>query len=526
MCNPMGAGWVSGAVLGLGVVACAPALDTGGQGAALVLEPDAFSEVTLETQVIAAQAGYYATPAPGQAGALNGADLGWVFAHRDKLWVMFGDSWWLDPVNLASRPDDALGQISLADFPDGASVDAFVREHPARPGEPAWRAAGPTMPVVLRGGLGSGFAPVIAEREGEQVRSGIGFVPMAGFSNGRDDAGEGVFAIFSSYELVECQRGQCSDGFVCDPELGIATLDFLTPPCVVGSRLGCDPGPGLCQDRSTSIYDETDMGRTQSVVLRHDVGVTTAADPVHFTSQPWETQRFFNANARTVTDFDPARVDASENNYLPAQGNTLARAGVFVWGRPHFGGIGVDGRDAQLYLAWSPMPAPDANKHFDWQPRFFSGLDAEGRPQFSAHEVDAKPLDLDAAASGDQPEEARDGIGQMSISWVPSLGRFIMFYGGEGAAMFANAVFREDVAKVRHDPEGSLFVRFAEHPWGPWTAPRPFLGAGQVASDAPPVGLYAPGGILAHNNCHERDCAYYDPAYLLDVGNNNNGILY
>src|ERR1700712_1948025 len=86
---------------------------------------------TLDTHAIAAQVGTYATPAPGQGGAFNGADLGWAFVHRDKIWVLFGDSWFIDPVNAASLPDDALGQISLTDFPDGASVDAFARAHPA-----------------------------------------------------------------------------------------------------------------------------------------------------------------------------------------------------------------------------------------------------------------------------------------------------------------------------------------------------------------------------------------------------------
>jgi hypothetical protein len=37
---------------------------------------------------------------------------------------------------------------------------------------------------------------------------------------------------------------------------------------------------------------------------------------------------------------------------------------------------------------------------------------------------------------------------------------------------------------------------------------------------------HAPGGILAHNNCHAADCARYDPAYWLDLGNNDNGALY
>jgi hypothetical protein len=485
------------------------------------------NDLNLETRALAAQAGWYMTPAAGQMGALTGTDLGWTFVHRDKIWVLFGDSWFIDPVNAASLPDDALGHISLTDFPDGASVEAFVRANPAPMGQPAWQAAGPTMPVVLRGGAGSGFAPIIAERDGAMVPGGIGFVPMTGFSNGRDDAGEGVFAIFFSYEHVACAAGGCDGGFECDPGLGTATRESLTPPCVVGSSGSCEAGPGFCQDRGTSIYDaNSELGRTQAVVLRHDVGVTTPDEPVRFKTQPWDTQRFLNATSRTATDFDASRASAEGNDYTPALGNSLPRSGVFVWGRPHFGGIGVEGRDAQLYLLWAPMPQPDAELRFEWQPQYFSGLDAEGRPQFSAREVDARPLDLDASKPGEQPEEVRDFIGQMGISWVPSLERFVMFYGGDASPMFDELIFRGDADKVRHDPMGSLFVRFAEQPWGPWTAPRPLMVAGNWSSGAQPIEQYAPGGILAHNNCRGDGCARSEPAYRLDLGTNNNGVLY
>lgn len=513
------------------VVACAVdprEADTSTLAQVTRLVPDQLdgAALQLETKALAAQAGYYATPAPGQAGALTGTDLGWTFAHRDSLWVLFGDSWWVDPVNLASLPDDAVGHISLTEFPDGPSVDAFVEAHPAPRGQPAWRAAGPTMPVAMRG-PGLGFAPVRSERDGERLPSGIGFVPMTGFSNGHDDAGEGVFAIFFSYEHVACVDGQCADGYDCDPELGNAALDRFGGPCVLGSSATCLPGPGFCQDRSTSIYDPTSpVARVQSVVLRHDVGLTTPRDPVHFRTQPWETQRFYNATSRTVTDFDPARADGAGNDYTVARGNELTRAGVFVWGRPGFGGIRAEGRDAQLYLSWVPMPQPNAERKFAWKPQYFAGTSDDGKPYFAARELDARPLDLDASAPGDQPEEVRDIVGQMSISWVPSLARWVMFYGGEGAPMFANALFGAEVDKVRHDPKGSLLVRFAEQPWGPWTPPEPLLAAGDLNSDAAAADQYGRGGILAHTNCRGANCARFDPAYLLDFPNNNNGVLY
>jgi len=52
------------------------------------------------------------------------------------------------------------------------------------------------------------------------------------------------------------------------------------------------------------------------------------------------------------------------------------------------------------------------------------------------------------------------------------------------------------------------------------------MAGGDRSTDAQPTEQYAPGGILAHNNCHDNGCARYDPAYALDLGNNDNGALY
>lgn len=267
------------------------------------------------------------------------------------------------------------------------------------------------------------------------------------------------------------------------------------------------------------------MGRTQAAVVRHDIGVTTAKDPVHFKTQAWDTQRFFNVTARSVSDFDPQRERGAGNDYTPARGNTLERSGVFVWGRPQFGGIGAEGRDAQLYLLWAPMPEPDSNMRFAWQPQYFTGLDADGQPLFSTHDIEAQPLDLDAQTPGHQPEETQDFVGQMSVSWLPSLQRWVMIYGGDAAPMFFNAIFRADLAKARRNADGSLYIRFAEQPWGPWTRPQQLLAAGDSNPKAEPTGQYAPGGLLAHNNCRGQHCAHYDPAYRIDPSNNN-GVLY
>lgn len=72
----------------------------------------------------------------------------------------------------------------------------------------------------------------------------------------------------------------------------------------------------------------------------------------------------------------------------------------------------------------------------------------------------------------------------MAISWLPSLKRFVMFYGGDVSPELRRAVFHTDVGKEQHDPQGSLYVRYAEQPWGPWAAPEVLLATGDLSADA------------------------------------------
>jgi hypothetical protein len=482
--------------------------------------------LSVRTEILAAAAGVYSTPAPEQPDLRVATDLGWTFVHRDRIWVLFGDSMRVDSIANGTSPDDAIAYMALNDYPDGASAEAFVREHPARAGEPAWRAAAPTLHFLQRPGGRNDFAPQLLERDGMLLSSGTGFTPMGGFSNGRDDERATAFALFFRFEPIQCTDGACADGLVCDTGLGRETREEFNPPCDPQKRDTCEPGPGYCQDQGSSLYDEnTEMGRARSIAVRLELGLFDEVEPARFRTQAWDTHRFFNTALRTVSDFDPSRANGEGNDYKPAQGNALERSGVFLWGRPNFGGVRSIGTDAQLYLAWVPMPEVDDTGHIDWRPQFFAGLDDEGRPKFVEREVDSVALDLDAATSGVQPEEVSDIIQQMSVSWVPSLQRFVMFYAGDFGQQFLDGIYRADTPLVNHDPLGSMFVRFAEHPWGPWTAPATLITAGDVDTAAAPTGLYAQGGVLAHNRCTQPDCARYEPFYLLMSGNNN-GVLY
>lgn len=490
-----------------------------------------------ETEPLVVLAGNYGPRLPG----LYGTDLGWSFKHGNKLWMLFGDSWGERERYFIGAPvtlsDDALGFISLDEFGDGDSVEAHIRSNPLF-AELGWRAAkAPEQPspdeadrALLQ----------IAPREGAQpiqlwgggwaaMNMGPGLTPLTGFSNARRDEGAGAFGIFFRNAHKTCQNGACSNGFSCDTGLGRCVrkgeifANSLSMACVIADVqaqqvkrddcFSCAPVGGICQDKKSSMYDTTPRGRVSAVVVTHEVGSALGsnnltADPiVQFNTRPWNTHRFFNAMARTVNDFDATRAEGMGNDYTSADGIDTAREGVFIWGRPHFGGLTKERRDVQLYLAWVPMPAYANNGNFGWTPKYFAGLDAQGRPRFVDREVDSVALNLSGPAEEPSREEL-DVVGQMSVSFIPSLGRWVMIYGGGLSQQFGELIFGSDWSKELEN--GALQVRSAAHPWGPWTAPKPLLVPGDPDRAE---GLFAEGNILHSPSCVGAGCVVSEAAW-------------
>ncbi len=463
------------------------------------------------TRPIAAVAGFFSTPAWGQSGIrFYASDLGWTFVHNDQLWVLFGDSWksWTG-ATLTRDMDDALGMISLKEFPDGDSVERWVAKHPPARGNPLWAAAAPPIHMVID--ILDRVLPIKQILGGQSLTSASGLAPITGFSNARSGNESAAFGLFLRNEPVQCNaQGYCNEGFDCDAQLGrCSPVTDLSPMCVLGSTsckcVAVGNKKGLCQDRGSSLYDpSSERGRSNAVVMRQQIGNALRNSLNTFATQAWDTSRFFNATSRTVNDFDPERFYGEGNDYKGADGVDYRGEGVFLWGRPNFGGVGAQGRDAQLYLAWAPLPSYDPTGDFEWSPRFFTGVDDQGRPQFSQLEHDALPLDLDAEQPGWQPHEVKDVVGQMTISWVPALNRWVMLYGGDMGTQFIEAIFGPDAKLIEHDPLGAIYIRYAKQPWGPWTSPKAVLIAGSPENGIP--GQYGPGGILFHNGCTGRGC--------------------
>src|SRR6202008_1205964 len=125
--------------------------------------PRTAARLDAATRVLAALVGHLATPAAGQTDiGFYGTDLGRSAAHKNSLRLLFGDTW-RDAQGTAidSTYDDVQGDISLVDFPDGPSVDAYVEAHPARPDQLPWQAAAPPVTLLTREGR---VAPLVPYR--------------------------------------------------------------------------------------------------------------------------------------------------------------------------------------------------------------------------------------------------------------------------------------------------------------------------------------------------------------------------
>jgi hypothetical protein len=182
-----------------------------------------------------------------------------------------------------------------------------------------------------------------------------------------------------------------------------------------------------------------------------------------------------------------------------------------VWGRP--GLVAEHGREARVYLMRHALPLPlDADSQLAFAPQYFAGLDAQsGEPTWSPHDSDAQPLALDGQPNGD-PREELQIVGTMAVSWLGApINRWMMLYGGDLLDLFV-----KDPAHARQRAPGAIMIRFAEHPWGPWSPPQPHLSPGRPwhAGD-----LHGPGGALYHPSCvdaTELPCARSDPYRPVD----------
>jgi len=207
--------------------------------------------------------------------AYSGTDLGWTYQHGGKIHFLFGDTnagEKGDPVSLVH--DDTFGTIDLADWPDPARI--------TRGNVPLIR-LGQDQGTSQASGIDPG-------RSMEQFKT-----PLGGFSNGTRE-----FGLFITGKPQSCSKdADCSKGFICDASVGFVgespdKQPGLTLPCS-DNAAGCTrdtvldaasapvPGSGLCTDRTSTIWGDTDFGRAGAYAIRQLVAVRTLTDPRQYT---------------------------------------------------------------------------------------------------------------------------------------------------------------------------------------------------------------------------------------------------
>lgn len=477
-----------------------------------------------ETTILGPFTGHYAPLHPDNIAPhpikYYGTDLGWSYEHGGKIQFLFGDTNATEEDDRIQAStggiwDDGFGSIDLAEWPDSSRIT-------------------PQNIPLLRLGQNPGTDEAAAIDPGHAME---GFkTPIGGFSNGSRE-----FGIFYTSKPRACRAdADCGNDLACDTGLGTLgepwdTDKGLTIACIDGNP-GCaaDPlndaagkpiaGSGICVDRTSSFYADTDAGRIGAVALKHLIGIRSTDDPRRYTdTRVWHTSKFANAAARTVAVFDRA---LAEQDYRPAK-DAGGKQRVFLWGRPGFIGVGAAGRPMGLYFAWADLPPGPG---FSWRLNYFAGMDAGGKPRFSPNERDAVAADLDSSAEGVQPE-VHDIVDQMSLSWVEPLKKWVMFYGGgmvnTPTEYLPNCGVLEfftgsDCTQVVIG-NGAIRMRSADHPWGPWSAPQDVLIGGDP-NRLPPEHQYAPGGVLRHPACNEPACVTHTKSR--EVSPDEYGFLY
>lgn len=444
-----------------------------------------------------------------------GTDLGWSYEHDGKIHFIFGDTHKNEMGELLNPThDDAYGWIELSEWPDASAISEK------------------SIPLIKLGQIEgtTGLNAIDTGQPMEALKT-----PNGAFSNGTRE-----FGTFITGKPRACvSDAQCPSGFECDTELGYIgaspELDpGLTLPCA-DSWPGCnsamladEPGrditnSGICVDPGSSIATKSDAGRVASASMELLVGIRSLENPAVYGSiHSWNTNRFINLASRTVSDFVPERgAGRKQQDYRNIRG-TDNNQRVFLWGRPWFNGVKAKGQINGLYFAYADMPLGD---NFDWTVHYYTGSDTNGVPIFSPREVDATPVDLDAAVPGIQPLEVHDWVQHMSVVWVEELGKWIMIYGG-GISMVPReypGTQRCGVAEIFVRTEcdtvelgnGALRMRTADDPWGPWTSPQDLIVAGDPRT-LPLQHQYAPGGVLYHPDCSEPSCQQKSAQALSD----------
>jgi hypothetical protein len=146
-----------------------------------------------------------------------------------------------------------------------------------------------------------------------------------------------------------------------------------------------------------------------------------------------------------------------------------------MWGRSGWAARGGS-QDLPFFLYVPMKGLLDADGTIHFEPHYFAGYDKDGAPRWSTNNADAFPIyGGDATVSEDGgvphlvfPHPEFDLVNQMGMSFVESLGKWVMLYGGDLPRFLRyDADTNQEVPDVHPQPSpGAVYLRSATHPWG------------------------------------------------------------
>jgi hypothetical protein len=480
-------------------------------GLTLCVAAAARAQVAGKPEIIGTIAGPGAQVLPPNI-SVYGLDLGWTFEHKGQLQILFGDTWTTSNIICSGQlhNDDSQGVIPLM--------------RPASGVPPLVYDTDPNDPNAL--------GRLFVYRKGESLAMGYGQVPVSGYSDGRD-----AVAIIGRGGTIHCDPNEPAPEKSCRPprEDHPALRDFLSAgglrctqdlgecvPSTFGIPTACDlatntgcvaalgqvctpTATGLCVDPSSSQNVGTVGGNIAIAANEMEFAVQDPNSPTQYTSMATlRTNKFINTSARTVRRFTFLPF---ANDYRPGNGALL------VWGRPGF--AAELGQQAQMYLMVHPLPIPKGKDgRWIFQPWYYAGNESHtGLPLWTQAQAKAQPLSMDGKLNG-SPFEPQPLVNQHSISWVGgSIRKWVMLYAGDlGDSFLADP----NTARPGEGP-GSVRIRFADNPWGPWSPDQPHLLEGSPFEVGTPFG---PGGVLYSPLCVDQPgapCARTDPTRPIDT---------
>lgn len=424
----------------------------------------------------------YATPNV----SLFGSDRASSFEHAGKIVVLFGDSY--------GQPDSTCGTM-FGENDDMAGTLPLNRVEQM-----------PKLAPVTEPSAPEQFRRVQLFRDGASVLLDQFKFPMTGFSDGT-----AAYAVFQPQIPVSCggepaQACPERDGLLCVPSLSFCSPSPITTPavCEAGAPLcllGSCRRSSACVDTRSSQYDGSPRGNAASVLSEVYIARARDEDLASYdVVATWQTNFFAQATARTVSRFTGSSADADYNH---------GHGALFVWGRP--GWMAEQGRQARLYFATAALPLAGGV----FRPRYYAGSDEQSsEPIWTENQARAVPLAMDGMANGNASEE-QGIINTTTVSYLPApINQWVMMYGGDlPPHLLADAMGTRATPRT-----GSIVMRFAKQPWGPWSAPIEHLSAGSPTK----VGeAYGPGGLMFHRDCmdvEKADCARSDPYALQLTG--------